>query len=237
MKEENFKKGLEDLNRSRVSMTNEEEASMLSRIFSTPIESPYVVKSGMFNFAIHRRLQFVVLASFIFLLSASSVVYASGDALPGDLLYPVKISVVEPVLDVVNKGRGKGVDWAEEKLVRRIEEAERLADKNKLTNKQVEAIEKRIKEDAGDFVWALHNSNKSSSSTIEEFRKKVNKGSDKNEDNSLESNKPESADKGSHNKSDQAEKIRKLKDTAIKAVNSNGNKGGNQKGNGKAKKN
>ncbi|MHB1330893.1 MAG: hypothetical protein ACYCY6_02925 [Minisyncoccota bacterium] len=227
MKEENFKKGLEGLNMNKPSMSVEEETVMLSKIFSTPIKSPYVGKISVFGLTMTRRLQFALIASFIFLLSTSSVVYASGESLPGDLLYPVKISIVEPVLDVVNSGRGKEVDWAEEKVIRRIEEAEKLADKEELTDKQAEAIEKKIEKDSKKLAEILKVSNESDSFKIEEFKKKVNEDRKEEKDNSNKSNEHGNSneEEDKNKRQDQEEKVKKLKDTAIKSLNSNSGKG------------
>lgn len=183
MNDGQFKKGIEELKSIR--MTNKEKSRMLSEIFSLPIKSPYMKKPPAFAFIYSSHYAKVALTScFVIVLSFGGVVYASGNTIPGDLFYPIKTKLVEPVLDVVNSSPEKKIVWEKEKIERRIVEAEKLADQDELDEKRAQELEDNIEKSSIAFIETVNAnasstavSAKSSKEKMEnlkrEFRKKV----------------------------------------------------------------
>ncbi len=215
MKKENFNKALEELRTTQVSMTESESGDMLAQILSTPIPSPY--SHGVLSrFAAVSRMQLGVLSLLIFTLSFGGVVYAFESSLPGDLLYPVKIAVVEPVLNVVNRAPEKRVVWEEEKVTRRIKEADALAKEDKLDDKKLEELESKVRKSSQAFVSAVEDEDKEQDEKEkrkDEFKKKIE--DDDKDDN--EDDEDDDKDK-SEERRDQKERVKKIKDTAIKTL-------------------
>ena len=161
MNNEDFKKGIEEL--KRIHITDAEKARMLKNIFATPIRSPYMKRVPVFTFVY----------SFILIISLSGLTYASGDSIPGDALYSIKIRVVEPILDVVNSAPEKKIVWEEKKVIKRINEAEKLEKKDELDDKRAVELERRVEKSSRAFIKAVKEAN---GEKIEdrktEFRKK-----------------------------------------------------------------
>ena len=216
MKEENLKKALNEL--KEVRMSRIEADQMLQSVFLAPIPSPYFSRNKVF----------AMVMILVLVFSTGGVTYASSDALPGDILYPVKVRVVEPILDVVNSGSERKATWSEEKVTRRIEEADALAKEDKLDDKKAEELEKEIRKSSIEFAKAVEerdeDNEEEKEKRKEEFRKKVEakefevkveyieeKKSEKKENEKEEIEKREK-------KVEQSEKVRKIKDTAIKIL-------------------
>lgn len=184
-------------------MTDREKARMLENIFSTPIESPYY------------RMRAVFASALIFVISFGGAIYASEVSVPGDLFYPIKINVVEPVLTVVNFRPEEKIVWEEKKVIRRIEEAEALLLENKLDDNRMEELERRIEKSSKAFTKAVKDKGEDEEKVEDrkdEFRKKVGKQKMKEDDKS----KTKEVENGS--------KVEKLRKTAIEAVNKDSEK-------------
>lgn len=67
------------------------------------------------------------------LASGGGVSYAAQNSLPGDVLYPVKVDVNEPIAGVFQFGTQAQAQWNAELAQTRLQEAEQLASQNKLT--------------------------------------------------------------------------------------------------------
>lgn len=216
MKEEDLKKALNEL--KEVGMTKLETEAMLEQVFSTPIPTPYFKRNKVF----------ALVMVLVLVFSTGGVTYASNDALPGDILYPVKVRVVEPILDVVNVSPERKVAWSEEKVTRRIKEADALAKEDKLDDKKVEELEKEIRKSSIEFAKAVEDRDEDDEEEKEkrkeEFRKKVEAREfevkvvyiekEKNDDEDEDKEEIEKREK----KVEQSEKVRKIKDTAIRTL-------------------
>ncbi len=134
-----------------VSMTAEEKKAMLSRIMSdspasaprrplpaAPVKSPWTMYS--FSAWIDRnRWSYAVIAVLIMSLAGSGVALAAESSLPGDLLYPVKVDVTEPLRIAIAPSAESKAQLAADFTDRRVQEGETLAAENKLDHaKQTE---------------------------------------------------------------------------------------------------
>lgn len=75
------------------------------------------------------------------MLSVGGVSYAAEGALPGDALYPVKVSINEEVRAAAAVSAEERAKWETERAERRLAEAEVLASKGRLNAKGVAAVE------------------------------------------------------------------------------------------------
>lgn len=75
----------------------------------------------------------VTAALLIVTLTGTGISYAAEQALPGDLLYPVKVEVNERVVAGLIRDPEEQVRWLARRAERRLEEAEKLAEDAKLT--------------------------------------------------------------------------------------------------------
>jgi hypothetical protein len=162
MNEKDFEKGIKDFKNIR--MADAEKEHMLNAVLSTPIPSPYMKRYPMFTFIYSSRYgKLALVLCLIFAISFSGAVSISGDSLPGDLLYPIKVMMVEPILDVINHAPEQKILWEEEKVTRRLVEAEKLAEKHELSDERVQSLENDIKKDSRRFIEAV---NASASSNV-----------------------------------------------------------------------
>ena len=210
MNPEEFKKGIQEFREIKLSRT--EKAEMLEKIFATPIESPFMNWGEISNFFRKPAIAAYVLASFT--LALTSVAYTTELSEPGEALYAIKTAVFEPILDQVNTSPLEKLEWEEEKIDRRIQEAEALAKNNKLDEKKTLELEKKIRKSSTAFAEAAEKVASSTATTTkgrsekaqalkESFKKKLEEKKDEDErEGELESK----------------EKVKRLKDRAVKAL-------------------
>lgn len=113
--------------------------------------SSYYLWTGQRN----KPLAAAIVALFILALGGGSAVFASGDSLPGDALYALKISMLEPLVGAF-KGTSTAVAiWQANLVTARLSEAEALAGEGRLNDEKREKIEKLLDNHTGAFVSAL----------------------------------------------------------------------------------
>lgn len=157
MKENNIKNGIESF--KKINLSSSEKETLLNNLSAyvdsnpvknIPIKSPFVSWSMFVNIRAHA----VYSATALVLIVGMGVgtTFAAEKALPGDLLYPVKIKVTEPVrgaLKVTPKARE---EWESKKALKRLEEAEKLVEKGNLNTKNRVDIEKEFEKNTKAFV-------------------------------------------------------------------------------------
>lgn len=126
---------------SQKSLPTEEKTSMLTAIYSevgAPVASPL----NGWSLLLSRR---VAMACLIVLFVFSGGAYASAYSLPGDLLYPIKVDVLEPIA-LATRVTDEAKEQYRAKLVaRRAQELEILHERGTLTEEKKE-ISKRATE-------------------------------------------------------------------------------------------
>ncbi|OHB10938.1 MAG: hypothetical protein A3G05_02255 [Candidatus Zambryskibacteria bacterium RIFCSPLOWO2_12_FULL_45_14] len=203
--EQSFGRGIEELKNIR--LTEAEKTRILERVFSTPIESPYMKRTPVFAFVY----------SLILIISISGITYASDFSLPGDTLYPIKVSVVEPFLDVVNSSAEDKIVWETEKVERRIVEAEKLADIDELDDERTAELERKIEQSSRAFAEAVEKANGDRSEVRkEEFRKKFES---KIDDNGIQIEEDRSDESGVLRNIQNKSRVDGLRRTAIETIN------------------
>lgn len=116
----------------KVRLTHEEKAAMRAAIFGAPsplkpVQSPYVFLS-VFSY----RTRMALAGLLMFVLVGSGTASAAQGALPGDLLYPVKVSINEPIEVALAPNASAKAEVAVKLAERRLEEAQALAAKGAL---------------------------------------------------------------------------------------------------------
>jgi len=149
MEEEKLNKGVEEI--KKIIMTAEEKGHMLEAISSSPlprekaVKSPYVIYAFMSKLR-KKRLVYYGGVSCLVIVLGSVTVLASEKSLPGDITYPVKVNLVEPIhskLIFSNVGRAHyQSNLAKERLI----EAETLSQNNQLDTPRAQEINTLLEE-------------------------------------------------------------------------------------------
>lgn len=144
--EENFKKIIGGLD--NIKLSRDEKSFMLKKIYSTPMPSPFYRTSF---FAYSGASVFLAIVIF------GGTLVSSQGALPGDSLYSLKVQVAEPIVGVSQISPEAKAGWEEVRAVRRIDEAVKLAEQGKLTDKKAKILEDSFKKHADLFSVARDN--------------------------------------------------------------------------------
>lgn len=198
MNNDKWKKGIEDLN--KISLSEKEKGALLKRILT---RSPYnpILSPQTNNWSFFAR-HYTAFVSLLLIFTIAGSISASADSsLPGNILYPVKIKITEPIRELIKINQEDKTKWQIEKASRRIEEAEILATQNKLDDKKREEIQDLFEKSVLEFDDSIKKFE--ATSTKEKIEKmeselekrisvhskvvtEVNKDSDNEDDNELE---------------------------------------------------
>ncbi len=132
-----------------------EKNPLLGELGTQRILSPFTFWSWE-GTLIGTRVSYTLALALITLLAGGGTVSASERALPGDLLYAIKVHVSEPLQGAFNFTAGEQAAWESEKAERRLEEAETLATLGQLTPNTREELEKRVAENLHAFARFTH---------------------------------------------------------------------------------
>jgi hypothetical protein len=136
MKDKKLQIGIEEIR--KITMTSDEKKRVFEYVLNSnissqeqPIRSPWFIYSFISRIQ-KNHLAYYVIVPLIIILTSGGVALASEDSLPSSILYPIKVSVVEPILGTLTfspKARAKyEIYLATERLI----EAETLASQGKL---------------------------------------------------------------------------------------------------------
>lgn len=115
-------------------------------LFQHKILSPYG-RAGVSKTT--TKIIFSTLAIVLFL--GGSLTYTSANALPGDFLYPVKISIRESIEGTLKTEPEEKLAWQEIRIERRLEEIKTLKTKKGITEKQVLVAKTVLQEHVDDL--------------------------------------------------------------------------------------
>lgn len=150
MKNFKIKKGIEEI--KKICLTQDEKSQILSSILqkkvTLPVRSPYLIPS---YFMIKPRAMVYALVAVFILISTVGTSFAAERAVPGDLLYPIKVSVNEPVVGLLATDPVSKASWEVKKAERRLVEAQALASEGKLTEDKRVEIENRFNQYSEKF--------------------------------------------------------------------------------------
>lgn len=209
MKREEFDKGINEFR--KISLSRAEKDAMLENIFKAPVESPFFEWKEVSSFFRKPLMAGYVLASFA--LALTSVAYTAEMSVPGETLYAVKTAVFEPIRDQITLSPEEKLEWETEKIERRIEEAEALAEEQKLDDEKTAELEEKIRKSSAAFSKAADKVASSTATTTEGRAKKAEALKE-----SFRKKIKERGDDDREERSEEKEKIKKLKDRAVKAL-------------------
>jgi hypothetical protein len=131
---------------------------------SYPTPSPFFRFTFLFQ---NKHLQVGILAIFVLFIT-SATAFASLNSLPGDLLYNVKINIVEKIPNIFYASPESKAKDSYEKIDKRIHEFEKLAETGRLTEKNKEIVEEKIDQNFNDFDKNVREIKNKEKKTIEE---------------------------------------------------------------------
>ncbi|MFA6278710.1 MAG: DUF5667 domain-containing protein [Candidatus Paceibacterota bacterium] len=149
-----------------IKLSPEEKKVVLSRLLAHMDEHPVRFVVSPYQHFFHSRFAYALAGALLmFSVTSGGVALASEGALPGDLLYPVKIYVTEPVRGALIIGTVQKAQWVEEKTVRRFDEAESLATQGRLSTTTIQTIKENVEKNTNEFHAIVQASEAQASST------------------------------------------------------------------------
>lgn len=125
---------------SALRMTRAEKSAMLARVLGAP--SPLVVRKSPYVFLSYfsHEVRMVMAGFTLFIFAGFSTVSAAQGSLPGDLLYPVKLSINEKVEMALASDTSAKAALEARLAERRVEEAQTLAAEGRLDAAVAESL-------------------------------------------------------------------------------------------------
>ncbi len=148
MENEIIKKGIKEI--KEITMTENEKQSVLRNIFNSPqYNKEQIIKSpwGVYAFVSlmkRNQLAYYVVIPLIIILSGGGVVFASQDSLPNDILYPIKVKILEPVEGALTFSQTEKAKYQSKLAKTRLVEAQTLAKEKKLDDSTEKKINKLL---------------------------------------------------------------------------------------------
>jgi hypothetical protein len=107
------------------------------------------------------RMTKVLVFSFIGIIFAGgTLTFASGSSIPGELLYPIKINIKEPLEGSLKTDPTEKLAWKEQKVTRRIEEIQTLKTKKQVTKREATIAQAVLIKHVEELNQTLLNSKK-----------------------------------------------------------------------------
>jgi hypothetical protein len=175
MENEKIKIGVKDIKKIQMSLGEKENIlkNILSSSPAKPIRSPYTIYS-IISILNKSKLAYYVYLFCLMIILGSGVVFASSDTLPGDVLYSLKVNVVEPIHSAFIFSSESKAEYQSGLAVERLNEAETLKDQGKLDS----AKEKEL-----NGLFSVHRTDLNK--TLDKIKRKVSNGDNTATDNIL----------------------------------------------------
>src|SRR3990167_9089370 len=210
-----WKKGIEDLKNIKLS---KDEKDLLYKQILEGSSTPRVPILSPFLFFVRSHAPILSMSLVLVLLGGVSV--AAENSLPGNVLYPMKVSVTEPLRDIIKIKPEEKIKWQAEKATRRLMEAEILSVQNRLEDIKSE-FNRRISAHSKVAEKVNENKSKIDSAELDIFEKNVSGAIQKNkkekERKKEVESKNEKKDREEREKEDQ-EKIDKIVERRLKEL-------------------
>ncbi|MFA6251096.1 MAG: DUF5667 domain-containing protein [Candidatus Paceibacterota bacterium] len=136
MENKKLQTGLEEI--KKITMTAHEKKQVFDSVLSTPperqeqlVRSPWSIYS--FVSQIHKsNFAYYVIVPLLIIVTSGGIVFASEDSLPDSVLYPIKVSIIEPVRGALVFSQKSKAEYQSSLATERMIEAETLAKAGKL---------------------------------------------------------------------------------------------------------
>ena len=113
--------------------------------------------SGLFRGFLSMRLVSFCIALVLLLSVGGGAAYAAEDTVPGDLLYPWKVEVTEPLRARFHWNPERRAQWAARRIERRMEEGEELIRRGHRPPKSLEELQVRMGQHLANMEERLNN--------------------------------------------------------------------------------
>ena len=131
MKDEKLNKGIEDI--KNIQMTALEKERIFEHVINSSLKA-HIKSPWSFNIFMNLRktsLVYYVVIPLVIIFSTSSIVFASEGSLPGDIFYPIKVKVLEPINSSLKFSKVAKAEYASSLATTRLVEAETLVKQGK----------------------------------------------------------------------------------------------------------
>jgi len=177
MKNNSLHQGVQKIR--EITLSREEKAAVLARLLEHVEQHPAHIVSPWMVYVSRFRFETAMAAVLVMILAGGSVTFAAEGALPGDLLYPVKLNITEPLQGALISGDLPKARFEAQKTIRRLEEVETLAAQGRLDQVTVQTIQTNFEKSASEFSVTMQRASTTASpeelvnATID-FESKVN---------------------------------------------------------------
>lgn len=132
-----------------------EEKELVRQNILNRMRSSYITQSVFASGYFWQSLRFTAAGFAAIVLVATGVSYAAENALPGDVLYPIKVEVIERVRTWVALSQEAEAEWSIARTTRRLEELERLVAAGELNDMLGEEIVIRLEQNTEEASKAI----------------------------------------------------------------------------------
>ena len=179
MKDEKLKEGIKEIR--EIKMTAMEKERIFESVINSPILQEQPIKSPwtVFSFisVIHKnRLVYYGSVLSLVVVLGGGAVFASGNSLPGNVFYPLKVSVVEPIHSALTFSPQAKAEYESSLATRRMVEAETLKSRGKLDKAKEEKLSLLLEDHTKAFNKAIGdiNNDNDDDDTVTNFQAGLN---------------------------------------------------------------
>lgn len=182
MKDKKLQIGIEQI--KKVTMTTSEKRRILEEVLGSSIldsalvRSPYTFYSFVSNLKKNRFFSYAIISCLVIFLG-SGVVFASEGSLPDNILYPLKVNIVEPIRAALITSPVDKAQYESSLATKRLSEAETLAKQGKLDVSKENKLNKLLSKHTNALNNAINEVSKTKSvgvanDIINNFHAKMN---------------------------------------------------------------
>ena len=178
MKDEKLKTGIKKIR--EIKMTAMEKERIFESVINSPVSYEQPIKSPwtVFSFisVMHKnRMAYYGSVFSLAMVLGGGAVFASGNSLPGNVFYPLKVSVVEPIYSALTFSPQAKAEYESHLATRRLVEAETLKSQGKLDKAKEEKLNFLLEDHTKAFNKAIGNiDNNDDDDTITNFQAGLN---------------------------------------------------------------
>lgn len=164
MKNKKIQLGIEEIR--KIKMTEDEKIRIFNNIINTQketresIKSPWLISAFFFNFKSYQKMAFYFVIPLFIIFTSGAVAFASQDSLPNDILYPIKVKIVEPLEGALKFKQEAKATYQSNLASLRLFEAEILAKQDKLDEKKEDKLNDLLLEHTDSFHKAIDKASK-----------------------------------------------------------------------------
>ena len=163
----------------KIGLSGAEKNLLFKNVLNYVDNNPVLVKNrspyggSFWSVNVFNRTSFASLIIILALAFGGVTVFAAESSLPGDLLYPIKVNVSEPIVDAVTFGKVSKIAREAEKADERLKEAEVLASQGRLNEESRKELENRFSEHTEKISTFIHDETEKVSEKSQVAKEKI----------------------------------------------------------------